>query len=63
MLISLITWLICGSFIREFESFTISVDFCREPVTLAIAVVVSPLANYCQTPHLLTQLLSELCAD
>ena len=28
---------ICGSLMSEFESFMISVDFCRDPVTLVIA--------------------------
>lgn len=37
MLISRIVWLIWGSFTRALDNFMISVDFCREPVTLIIA--------------------------
>ena len=39
MLISRIVADICGSLIKLFESFMISVDFCSVPVTFAIAVV------------------------
>jgi hypothetical protein len=45
MLMFLIVALICGNLIRSLLSFIISVDFCKDPVTLTIAckdVEVSP---------------------
>jgi hypothetical protein len=37
MLISRMVWLTWGSLISELDNFMISVDFCRDPVTFAIA--------------------------
>lgn len=37
ILTPLITWWICGSLISSFDNFMISVDFCKDPVTLIIA--------------------------
>jgi uncharacterized protein with PQ loop repeat len=38
MLISRMVWLIAGSLINSFESFMISVDFCKDPVTFNMAI-------------------------
>lgn len=37
MLISRMVWLTWGSLISELDNFIISVDFCRDPVTFAMA--------------------------